>query len=124
MGRIGSAIEMRQRPTAALLEEADPYSNWTTFDYRLQEAYYVLQKEICKTCGNPVWYCHSADERIDFDVRKGICYAAAEIADKEKGRDSQLGPGEYHYAVAVGVEYSDGEREPLPSRAEALKRVD
>lgn len=125
MARIDSAIKMRQRPIAALLELSDPYSGWTSHDYRLQEAFLILDKETCNKCGNPIWFCHSADNRIDFEVKTGTCYAEAEIADYQKmqGKDKELDPGEYLYAVAVGIENEDGSRDPLPSRAEALQKI-
>jgi hypothetical protein len=68
-----------------------------------------------------VWLCHSANSNIDFEVKVGVCYGAAEIKDREK--DFDLGNGEYLYAVAVGIENEDKTREPLPSRAEALKYI-
>lgn len=83
-----------------------------------------MNREVCQTCGNPVWICHSADNRIQFDVRTGACYARAEIEDYEKVESNpKLEPGEYHYAVAVGVENEDGTHEKLPSRREALAKI-
>lgn len=124
MARISSAVEMRQRPTAALLELSDPFTGWTSHDYRLQEAFLLLNKETCKTCGNPIWYCHSADNRIDFEVTTRTCYATAEIEEVKKAkRGEELEPGEYYVSRAVGVENEDGSRDPLPSRAEALKKI-
>lgn len=83
-----------------------------------------MDREICKSCGNPVWLCHSADNRIQFDVKVGACYAKAEIQDYEKDKGKpELGSGEYLYAVPVGVENEDGSHDPLPSRREALKKI-
>ena len=123
MSRIGSAIKASQRPVAALLELSDPLNNWTSHDWRLQEAYFVLDQEKCPQCGNPVWYCHSTDNRIDFEVKTGVCYAKAEIEDFEKDEKNKLGSGEYRYAVPVGLENEDKTRDPLPSRAEALAKM-
>jgi hypothetical protein len=124
MGRIKSAVQMRQRPTAALLEETDPFTNWNSLDYRLQEAFTALDNEICKTCGNPVWFCHSADNRIDFEIRTGACYAKAEIDDfEENNSNPKLEAGEYHYAVPVGIKNEDGTFDPLPSRREAMEKL-
>lgn len=95
-------------------------TGWTSHDYRLQEAVFILDREVCKTCGNPVWLCHSTNNAIDFDVKTGVCYAKAEIEDFEENPGSdKLGAGEYHYAVAVGIKNEDGTFEPLPSRHEA-----
>jgi len=96
-------------------------TGWTSHDYRLQEAGYILEKEVCKTCGNPVWLCHSTNNAIDFEVKTGACYADAEIKDyEEKPGAERLSAGEYHYAVAVGIKNEDGTYDPLPSRREAL----
>lgn len=127
LSRIKSAVDSRQRPTAALLEEDDPYSGWSSHDYRLQEAVNVINREICKTCGNPVWICHSTDNRIEFDVRVGTCYADAEIKEYEKrvdnGEAPKLSPGEYLYAIPVGIENDEGEHDPLPTRLEAMLKL-
>lgn len=114
-----------QRPTAALLEEPDPFTGWTSYDYRIQEALNILDREICKTCGNPVWVCHSTDNRIQFEVKTGACYARAEIEEfeDEKSGNPKLGAGEYHYAVGVGLDNEDGSHEPLPTRSEALAKM-
>lgn len=115
---------MRQRPTAALLEEPDPFSNWNTYDYRIQEALNIMSREVCQTCGNPVWICHSADNTIDFEIRTGACFGKAAIEEFEDDKGNEkLMPGEYHYAVPVGIENEDGTRERLPSRREAMQKV-
>lgn len=115
---------MRQRPTAALLELPDPFTGWTSYDYRLQEALSIMEKEVCRTCGNPVWLCHSADSRIDFEIKTGACFADAELKDYEKLHpDKELESGEYRYAVAVGLENEDKTRDPLPSRREAMEKL-
>ena len=94
-------------------------------DYRLQEAVYTLNKDICGTCGNPVWLCHSADGRIEFEIQTKACYAKAEIDTYEKDERNAipLEPGEYRVAVAVGLENEDGTRDPLPSRREAMEQM-
>jgi hypothetical protein len=125
MGRIDSAIASRQRPSAALLELGDPYGSWQPIDWHLQEAVHVLNRQICKRCGNPIWYCHSADNRIDFEVKVGVCYAEAEIEDHKKTDRRELGAGEYYYAVAVGLDNGkDMPRDPLPSREEAMRKME
>jgi hypothetical protein len=104
-----------------MLEESDPFSGWTSHDYRLQEAVYILNKERCQSCGNPVWLCHSTNNAIDFKVKTGVCYAKAEIEDFEDNPSNEkLGSGEYHYAEPIGIENEDGTFDPLPSRREAL----
>jgi len=117
-------VDARQRPTAALLESPDPYSGWTSYDYRVQEAVNIMDRELCKTCGNPVWICHSYDNRIDFKVQVGTDYAKAAIEEYEKDQSKQkLEPGQYLYAVPIGIEDEDGTFDPLPSRREALAKI-
>jgi hypothetical protein len=117
-------VDARQRPTAALLEEPDPFTGWTTYDYRVQEAINIMDREMCKTCGNPVWICHSYDNRIDFEVKVGTDYAKAALEEYEKDQSkAKLGPGEYTFAVPIGIENEDGSRDPLPSRREALQKI-
>ena len=120
MTRIRSAVKQGQRPVAALLYEPDPHGEWTRMDYKIQDAFFTMDNEICTICNNPVWLCHSTDNRIDFKVKTRTCYAKAEIEDfesSEKGKN--LSSGEYVIAVPIGIEDGRGEFEPLPSRHEA-----
>jgi hypothetical protein len=122
--RARSAVKQGQRPTAAILCEPNPHDGWTRLDYMLQDACLVLEAEVCGTCHNPVWLCHSTDNRIDFKIAKRTCYAKAEIEDYEKtpeGRD--LGSGEYLLAKPIGIEGKPGEYEPLPTRQDAYKSM-
>lgn len=124
MTRIRSAVKQGQRPTAALLCEPDPHTDWTRLDYILQDAYFTMDREICSICNNPVWLCHSTDNRIDFKVKTRTCYAKAELEDFEKSKEGKnLSSGEYLIAVPVGIEDEKGEEEPLPTRHEAYERM-
>lgn len=118
---MSAAREAHQRPTAALLNLPDPNMGWTDIDYTLQTAMYILEKDICPKCGNPVWYCHSSDNRIEFEVETGTCYGEAAI--DELGKDAKLGPGEFYIVKAVGLKNEDGTYDPLPSRREALEKI-
>lgn len=93
-------------------------------DYLLQDAFFTMDSEICTICNNPVWLCHSTDNRIDFQVKTRTCYAKAEIEDFESSeRGKKLGSGEYIIAVPIGIEDGAGEFEPLPSRHEAYNTM-
>lgn len=118
-------MQTKKRPTAALLELPDPYSDWNGQDYRLEEASLVLDREICKSCGSPVWLCHTASNAVGFEVRSGWCYGKAEIEDYNESNEApKLEAGEYRYAVAVGAKTGvDDERDPLPRRSEALDNL-
>lgn len=124
MTRLRSAITQHQRPTAALLCDPNPHGEWTRLDYMLQDAYFTMNNEVCTICNNPVWLCHSTDNRIDFKVKTRTCYAKAEIEDYEKSeRGKNLAHGEYLIAVPVGIEDERGENEPLPTRHEAYESM-
>lgn len=124
MIRLRSAVKQGQRPCAALLMESDPKGEWTKVDYLLLDAFYILDAETCSICNNPIWLCHSTDNRIDFKIQTRTCYAKAEIEDfesSEKGK--KVGSGEYLIAVPTGIEGEDGNPEPLPSRHEAYQKM-
>lgn len=124
MTRIRSAVNQRQRPVAALLYESDPYSNWVRMDYLLQDAFLTMDTEICTICNNPIWLCHSTDNRIDFKVKARTCYAKAELEEYEKStKGKDLSAGEYIIAVPIGIEDEKGEEEPLPTRQEAYEKM-
>lgn len=127
LNRLNSALEMRQRPTAALLELPDPYTGWTTDDYKLQEAVITLNKEKCKECGNPIWLCHvggAVGNEVEFLVKTAGCYGKGAVMEYESDKSNpELEPGEYHYAVAVGIENETGDRDPLPSREAAFAQM-
>lgn len=124
MTRLGSAVKQQQRPSAALLCESDPHGEWEAFDYKLVDAYYMMDTERCKLCNNPVWLCHSNDNRIEFNVKVSTCYAKAELEDYDKTRKGKdMGSGEYTVAVPIGIENMDGSFEPLPTRHEAYQKM-
>lgn len=122
--RVRSAVKQGQRPTAALLHEADPNKGWWELDYLIQDAVFILESEVCSRCNNPIWLCHSTDNSIDFKVSKRTCYATAELEDFEK-RDmgKKLEAGQYLVAKPIGIEGEKGEFEPLPPRHEAYKSM-
>lgn len=124
MLRLRSAVKQGQRPTAALLCDPDPHGEWEKVDYLLVDAFYIMDQENCSICHNPIWLCHSTDNRIEFKVKTRTCYAKAELEDFEKSTNGKdLGAGEYTIAVPVGIEDEAGEVEPLPSRREAYERM-
>lgn len=124
MRRITSAVKQGQRPVAALLCEPDPNTGWTQEDYLIQDAFFMMETEVCTICNNPIWLCHSTDNRIDFSVKTRTCYAKAEMEDFEKGeKGKNLDSGEYIIAVPVGIEDEKGVPEPLPARHEAYERM-
>lgn len=124
MVRLRSAIKQHQRPTAALLSEPDPHGEWSRVDYLLQDAFLTMEHEICTICNNPIWLCHSTDNRIEFDIQKRTCYAKAEMEDFEKSpQGKNLDSGEYLVARPIGLDDGQGNYEPLPNRREAYERM-
>lgn len=122
--RLRTAVNLGQRPTAALLTEANPQGEWTKTDYILMDAYFTMEREICKTCGNPVWLCHSTDNRIEFKADIQACYAKAEIEEfSQTPKGKNLSAGEYIVARPIGLEDGRGNYEPLPSRREAYNSM-
>lgn len=112
------------RPTAALLEMGDPFGEWEPVDFRLQTAMHMLNKEICKQCGNPTWLCRTAVNTVEFEIHETVCYAtqALEEFDELPGTPDKA-KGGTRYALAVGLKNEDGTFDPLPSRREALEKV-
>ena len=93
-------------------------------DYRLLDAVAQLDRDVCKTCGNPVWLCHSASNEIEFEIRSGWCYGKAELEDYAESPEApKLEAGEYRFAVAVGIMGENDVRDPLPSRSDALSNL-
>ena len=124
MTRLRSAIELRHRPTAALLCEPNPQGDWTRVDYLLVDAFYTMDREVCTICNNPVWLCHSTDNRIEFKPSIRTCFAKAEIEDFEKTeKGKNLSAGEYIIARPIGLDDGQGNIEPLPNRHEAYQRM-
>lgn len=75
-----------------MLFHEQPTEPWTEYDFKILEAYQILQDEICNQCGNPVWLCHSTDNRIDFKTVNSTCFATKahmERLDAKKKRDQR-----------------------------------
>lgn len=124
MTRVSSAVKQGQRPTAALKELSNPHKGWVRLDYIIQDAYFLLEKEVCGICKNPIWLCHSTDNNIDFLVKTRTCYAKAELDDFEKSpRGKNLDSGEYTIAVPTGIDDLEGGTVPLPTRTQAYETM-
>lgn len=98
---------------------AQPTDPWEPYDFKLLEAYQILQDETCSMCGQPIWICRSDSSNVRIKVRKTQCNVSAELEKKQESdekRKSKLKPGEYYYTV---VETYD--KGPLPTRREFYK---
>ena len=99
-----------------------PTDPWVPFDFKLLEAYQILEDETCPLCNKPVWICRSDDPRVQFKVREATCFADRELKKWEDNRDrkksknpsmkdQQADFGVYRYTEAYMVDGS-----PLPTR--------
>ena len=64
-----------------------PTDPWVPFDFKLLEAYQILQDETCPKCGHPIWLCRSTSQGIQFKVKSDVCYAEKAL---EEHRVSQM----------------------------------
>lgn len=60
-----------------------PNEEWSDLDFKLTEAYQILQDETCPQCGNPIWLCRSTDNRVEWSVNKSVCYASKTVDESE-----------------------------------------
>lgn len=93
-----------------------PTDPWEPYDFKLLEAYQILQDETCSMCGQPIWICRSDSGNVRIKVLKTQCNVSAELEKKQQSdekRKHKLKPGEYYY---TSVETYDGGS--LPSRRE------
>lgn len=116
---VETAMNNSVPPTTFILKDKQPSDGWSSADKKLAVAWTVLNKEICKTCGNPLWICRSSDKNLLFSVRKDTCYAKAELERWEKKNKTPLKPGEYPYVVPSMRHDED----PLPRRAAYLAEL-
>jgi hypothetical protein len=89
--KIKASITAGIRPLSMLFHE-QPGDPWTPYDFKLLEAYQILQDETCPSCGHPVWLCRNPDPRVSWKVRDTTCYATKaqeEINDSKKPRKEQ-----------------------------------
>jgi hypothetical protein len=99
-----------------MLFHEQPSEPWTPFDFKLLEAYQILQDETCQECGNPIWICRNESaSNVGFKIKIARCFAKAELDKWHEAQDKKQNKkktyGEYPYTVAYT--YDDG---PMPSR--------
>jgi hypothetical protein len=102
-----------------------PTDPWLPFDFKLLEAYQMLQDEICPKCGHPVWLCRSTSNRVEFKARAAVCYAERALreyedqkkprGEREKDRKVKASWGEFYYTQPFVPDNIEGE---LPTRDE------
>lgn len=95
---VQTAMELQLPPTV-LLTDKQPTEGWSRADKKLAIAWTILKKETCNQCGQPLWICRSSNKNLTFSVRKGVCYAKAELDKWEKKNGKDLKPGEAPYVM-------------------------
>lgn len=60
-----------------------PGDPWTPYDFKILEAYQILQDETCNQCGHPIWVCRSTSTDVDFHVRSVTCNATKALKRAE-----------------------------------------
>lgn len=111
----------------AMIFHEQPTAAWKPFDFKLLEAYQILQDELCPKCGHPVWLCRSQSNTVEFRVRTDVCAGERALKEYEYGKMTQSERksvtkkdraewGKFHYVYPVVPEVmKDAE---LPTRAE------
>jgi len=113
------------RPTATVFEK-QPSDPWDHADFRLLEAYQILQDETCGNCGHPLWLCRNPD--VFWEVRTDLCAAEKEIESWHKKQTKEK-PGVHPRTVPYVLSSDErGVMSPdydnLPSRADFFKLED
>lgn len=66
-----------------------PTDPWTPYDFKLIEAYQILQDELCPKCGHPIWLCRSSSNRVEFKAQAAYCSGERALKEKEYNSASQ-----------------------------------
>ena len=111
------------RPSTVVVG-GQPHDEWTDMDFRILEAYQIMQDEACGHCGNPIWLCRN--EEVMWAVKSDMCYADRALEEwHDKQRDSKgksgVKAGVHPYATAYVQKFDDSgemfeDTENLPSR--------
>lgn len=92
---------------------------WSIQDRICYLAVQQLQEEKCPHCGVPYWLAYTAHRDVEYAIEFSKCNACADLELRTK--DIELKPGEHAHVHAVDP---DGGLDGLPSRAEALSKLD
>lgn len=115
-----------------MLFYTQPNTPWEPFDFKLIEAFQILEDETCPKCGQPTWLCRNPDPRVEFKVEESVCYASKAVDERRfnrqnTGKDRKSATaaerkswGLTEYAVPFVPENIGGE---LPTRAEYYKAL-
>lgn len=110
-----------------MIYHEQPGDPWTPFDFKLLEAYQILQDETCPRCGHPVWLCRSKSNRVEFKAEEGYCSGERAVEErKDASRDkknradkeTRKSWGQFFYSTPFTPENVEG---GLPTRSEYYK---
>lgn len=128
MTQIKASITAGIRPTAMIFHE-QPTDPWTPYDFKLLEAYQILQDELCPKCGHPIWLCRSTSNRVEFKAQEAYCAGERALKEKEdasKSREDKAKPkekktwGQFFYTSPYTPPNIEG---GLPTRAEFYQEM-
>lgn len=105
-----------------MLFHEQPTDRWEPWDFKILEAYQILQDETCPKCGHPVWICRADNNKLEFRVQADKCLgevamkqaedASKPTKDRAKSADKKDW-GVFRYSVPKMLFEA-----PLPTRAE------
>ena len=86
-----------------------PTDPWTPTDFKLIEAYQILDQETCNECGNPLWLCRSENPDLLFEVSTSVCNGkvALEKWHEEDGKKKKKEKGVIPSAVPYVLRWED-----------------
>ena len=99
-----------------MIFRTQPTKKWNNWDFALIEAFQILDDEVCKQCGNPVWLCRSNSNKFEFRVKEEVCYASRKLEQVKDGKKKtkDRAPksdrdnfGKYYYAVPALYPFED-----------------
>jgi len=110
---LRAAVDSGQPPTAVIFSDPD-HKDWTSWDYKLLKAHYILQDWYRD--GIPIWWDES--ERVAFETKARVSKsrAAIERAQEKAGKNKTTTHGRYFVAEPKVIDGGD-----MPTRDEWLE---
>lgn len=71
-----------------MLFHTQPDTPWEPLDFKLIEAFQMLEDETCPKCGQPTWLCRNPDPRVEFRVEETVCFATKAVEEKRFSRQN------------------------------------
>ena len=100
---------------------AQPRRDWIDLDFKLLEAYQILDDETCPQCGNPIWLCRNDDSDIEWTVQGSKCYATARLEEHRDGKKKKEQKAKSDERKEWGVSYFPSPRVIKPRAEEGVE---